>query len=99
MRSTEIRFVFVPRVCDRTTIAHLIPNSRFSPFFCPRPPKFYFIITTSKQTYPPSSIFIRYATGFACSYLSSHHIMAESFDVNEPLTKRLSGLLKEYPPG
>ena len=25
--------------------------------------------------------------------------MAESFDVTEPLTKRLSGLLKEYPPG
>lgn len=25
--------------------------------------------------------------------------MAESFNVAEPLTKRLSGLLKEYPPG
>jgi sacsin len=25
--------------------------------------------------------------------------MAENFDVTEPLTKRLSGLLKEYPPG
>jgi len=25
--------------------------------------------------------------------------MAESFNVSEPLTKRLSGLLKEYPPG
>jgi sacsin len=25
--------------------------------------------------------------------------MAESFNVTEPLTKRLSGLLKEYPPG
>ena len=25
--------------------------------------------------------------------------MAQSFDVTEPLTKRLSGLLKEYPPG
>ena len=25
--------------------------------------------------------------------------MAESFNVTEPLTKRLSGLLTEYPPG
>lgn len=25
--------------------------------------------------------------------------MAENFDVTEPFTKRLSGLLKEYPPG
>jgi hypothetical protein len=25
--------------------------------------------------------------------------MAESFDITEPLTKRLRGLLREYPPG